>query len=151
MSQAVPTANIYALFSTANNQVYYGATCRPLNVRLRQHRSTVNKTRSKDIMTQQDAKIELVESFEYTTREALSAKEGQTIKAHNASKWANFKCVNYAMPGRTAKEYRTENKDTINSYLSTVVNCEVCGCVSSVRNIARHNKSKRHLLNTEFL
>lgn len=142
-------ANIYAIFSVANNQVYYGATCKQLSERFRQHKGSRNTTRSKDIMTQQDAKIELVESIEATKKE-LAAKEGEAIKRHHNSKWATFKCVNHVIPGRTAKEYRTEHKDNINGYLSTVVNCEACGCVSSVRNIARHNKSKRHLLNVEF-
>ena len=138
-------ANIYALFSVANNKVYYGATCKQLSERFRQHKGSGNKTRSRDIMAQQDVEIKLVESIEYTTKQDINTKEYETIKAHGNSKWATFECVNYAMPGRTSEQYRIDNRANIYSRLSAIVNCDVCGCTSSVRNIARHNKSKRHL------
>jgi predicted GIY-YIG superfamily endonuclease len=140
-------ANIYAIFSVANNKVYYGATCRKLNERFRDHKGNGNRTRSRDIMAQQDVEIELVRSIEYTTKQELRAKEYETIKAHGNSKWATFQCVNFAMPGRTSEQYRIDNRANIYSRLSAIVNCDVCGCTSSVRNIARHNKSKRHLAN----
>ena len=85
--------------------VYYGSTTNTLSRRMTEHR---NKTQCKILFDKYGNKncfIELVEEYPCETREQLNKKEGEYIRAN--------KCINKLVPGRTRKEWRTDNYDKL--------------------------------------
>jgi len=77
-----------------------------------QHRhdyKTRQNCTSIEILKYLDAKIELVEEFEYQTEQEKKEKESYYIR--------NNPCVNKCIPDRTKKEWRVNNKEKINQYL----------------------------------
>ena len=137
-------ATIYAIHSTSNRLVYYGATGKSIHERFNKHKQCDNATSSKRVVAAADATIEAIETVEGSKKE-IAVREGAAIRGHALSKWANCECVNMNMPSRTKQEYFELNKEKIYSYLGKPIPCDVCQCPTSMRNRARHNKSKRHL------
>jgi len=120
----------------------------------------------------ENCNIVLLESCSCTTKDELFAMEAYYIKTLN--------CVNKVIPGRTLsewcennsdhlkeyrKEYREKHKDKIKEYqkIYSVNNCEKlkekqnsscecsCGLFYTMRNKARHEKSKLHLTKIDSL
>ena len=113
-----------------------------------------------------NCKIELLESYPCNNRSEIEAREGHHIR--------NEECVNRKIMGRSKQEhyrdnyeyiqaqkkeyrertkdhkhevdrkYREENKETITKKIKEKRLCE-CGCYISVRNMASHKKSPKHL------
>ena len=114
----------------------------------------------------ESCKIELLELYPCSCKSELEAREGHHIR--------NDECVNRRVMGRSKKEhyrdnyetiraqrkeyrdrtrehkheadkkYRGMNKETITEHLKEKRLCE-CGCYISVRNMASHKKSPKHL------
>ena len=108
-------AKIYCIKSSQTDEVYYGSTCWPLNVRFNGHKtnSKANKPlTSSQILQYTDAYIELVEEFPCNTKVELHNRERYYIE--------NYPCVNKFIPGRTREEYRRlwyeANKDKKDEY-----------------------------------
>ena len=113
-----------------------------------------------------NCRIELMEMFPCNSKSELEAREGHHIR--------NEDCVNRKIMGRSKQEhyrdnyayiqaqkkehrdrtkdnkhavdrkYREENQETISKHLREKRLCE-CGCYISVRNMASHKKSPKHL------
>ena len=88
--------------------IYIGSTTQPLSKRFGEHKGKNNKCRSKQIVDLGDSYIELIENCSCTNKEELNKREGQLIR--------DIVCVNIAIPGRTPKEYRQDNKDKKKQY-----------------------------------
>ena len=108
---------IYKITSYLTDDIYIGSTTKKLLCqRMTTHRSDyqrwkngkTNKLTAFDIFDKvgmENCKIELLELFPCSSNDELSAREGYYIR--------NMVCVNKNIAGRTKKEYREDNKDTI--------------------------------------
>ena len=89
---------IYKIIDNTNGNVYIGKTIQELDKRLKHHKYT-KQCMSRDIIKNGDYRIELIEETEDDTRERY---------------WIlNTECINVIIPGRTHKEWRDLNKDTV--------------------------------------
>ena len=101
---------VYSIRSRSNlDLVYIGSTTQPLSVRFGKHKTPKNITSSKQIIDLGDAYIELIENYSCNSREELVRREGQIIRSMD--------CVNKQIAGRTYREYRIDNADTIKQYM----------------------------------
>jgi len=94
---------IYKIVDNTNGNIYIGKTKQTLNQRLTKHRhktrKNTNRCMSREIIKNGDYKIELIEETEDDSRERY---------------WIlNTVCVNKAIPGRTNKEWRIDNKERV--------------------------------------
>ena len=149
---------IYVIKSHQTDDVYIGSTTNPLNCRLSKHKrhykaflnEKYHYVTSFDIVKYDDCYIELLEDVTCQDKAELYRIEGRYIK--------EIKCVNKLIAGRTMTEYyndnkdkikeyqrqyRIKNKDKINEKRGEKHNCE-CGVKYTLRNKARHIKSKKH-------
>ena len=105
---------IYKIIDVGYNQCYIGSTCEELSQRMTRHRHQYNshlkglhgRTCSFELFDEygiDNCKIELIEHCPCNNKEELRRREGYYIQ-HN-------ECVNKQTAGRTAKEYRDDNKD----------------------------------------
>jgi len=92
---------IYKIVDNTNGNIYIGITTGTLKERLRQHRiKTKNNTNncvSRDIIKNNDYKIELIEETDDKTRERYWIE--------------NTECINKQIPGRTWKEWYKDNNE----------------------------------------
>jgi hypothetical protein len=106
-------AKLYKIVSPSTDQVYYGCTTKKyLCDRMAHHMYVYRNSKtctSREILKYLDAKIELIEEFEYNTDQEKKEKEAFYIK--------NNPCVNNQIPGRTPKEWLENNKQKRNQYL----------------------------------
>lgn len=108
------TGKIYAIRSAQTDEIYIGSTKQPLCARMAEHRMTYKyylmgkhrHTRSFDILKHGDGYIELLENFPCISKEELSKREGELIRA-------NKTCINKRIEGRSKQQYRQDNKDKI--------------------------------------
>jgi hypothetical protein len=108
---------IYKITDIGYNECYYGSSYNTLCKRMDGHRGNYKcykngkggyKT-SFDLFDKygvENCKIELVELYPCGSKNELEAREGYYIK--------NNVCVNKVVAGRTDKQYREDNKETIN-------------------------------------
>jgi hypothetical protein len=97
---------IYSIRSYSRpDLIYVGSTTQPLSKRFGGHKKTKNSTSSKQIIAIGDAYIELIENYSCNSKEELDRREGQIIRSMD--------CVNKYIAGRTRKEYKKDNVDTI--------------------------------------
>jgi hypothetical protein len=104
---------IYKIESFIGNVVYYGSTTNKyLSSRMAKHRTHMikqyNNITSNQVLEYPDAKIYLVEIYPCNSKAELHSREGYYIK--------NNDCVNKIVSGRTRKEYRIDNKESIAQY-----------------------------------
>jgi len=102
---------IYSLTCSNPNLIYYGSTTRPLNVRFSGHKRDFKNNKqvsSKILFEWGNVKINLLEEIQYENKKELLDRESYYIR--------NLKCVNKEIPGRTNKEWRTDNKDKVKLY-----------------------------------
>jgi len=104
-------SKIYKLYCPDGdtNDVYYGATTRPLKYRLSQHKIS-NGCVSRLLFEKYKDKviIELVEIYQCNNKKELDIREAHYIRNNN--------CINKAIPNRTQPEYQKENKEKIKEY-----------------------------------
>lgn len=131
---------IYLLRSSQTTDVYIGSTTKNyLSQRIAQHKSAykryLNKTygymTSFELIKYDDVAIELIETFPCNSSDELHAREGHHIR--------NIQCINKIIPGRTPKEYREENSESIKEKFT----CE-CGGKYTWQHKARHMNSEKH-------
>ena len=100
---------IYMVYPKVDNadegDVYYGSTTNTLSRRMTQHR---HQTQCKILFDKYGIEkcfIELVEKYSCETKDELTKKEGEYIRAN--------KCINKVIPGRTQKEWLRDNSDKV--------------------------------------
>ena len=105
---------IYKIYCNITEEVYYGSTTVPLCKRMSGHRSNYaicleggkrSTCKSFAILGRGDYSYSLVEDCPCNSKEQLFARERFYIQ--------NNYCVNKCVPGRTAKEWREDNKEVI--------------------------------------
>jgi len=150
---------IYAIRSYQTDMIYIGSSCTLLSKRLYQHKKEYESQRkyysSFEILKYDDAYIELLEDYPCNSKRELEKREGELIRQHKQF------CVNCNIVGRTAKEYREDNKEEIkekkkiyfqknkerikqnSKYRLAKILCE-CGDYYMMTHKARHYKSNRH-------
>ena len=146
---------VYAIRSHMTNKIYVGSTKQPLSMRMAQHRQALRKyttgkkkyISSIEILTFDDAYIELIEMVEYQDKAQLRAREGHYIRTTD--------CVNHRVAGRSDAEYRrtnaakireyaATNREALNARASERVTC-TCGAEHCRGDTSRHKRSKKHL------
>jgi hypothetical protein len=85
---------------------YYGSTCNELYKRFHQHKKKSNCAKSKQLFDTGDkVDIVLVEKYPCNDKMELHKRERYYIE--------NNECINKAIPTRTIKEWKKDNKDKI--------------------------------------
>lgn len=141
------------------DEEYIGSTIKKLSYRMSNHCSnyklwkegkTHKKTSSFSLFDKygiENCKIELIELFPCTTKEELLTKEKEIMMSRI--------CVNKISPIRTEEEnkehtkewnkaYKKLNKEEINAKRNIKYTCQ-CGVILSIRNKAKHERSKKHI------
>jgi hypothetical protein len=158
-------AKIYKVVDKAYTMCYYGSTTQQLSRRMNCHRDhyklfcegrfgrrlsvfDIFDTRGVD-----DCKIELVEECPCDSKEQLNKREGFYIQSNE--------CVNKRIAGRTGAEWLSANPEKMKIYKARwrsanpekvkemgikTKPCDVCGIVCRSGDLARHKRTKKHLL-----
>ena len=107
---------IYKIYNTINDDIYVGSTTRKLSERMAEHRRRINHKDNHNLLYQSFIKhgvinfyIELLEKYTCSDKEELHKKEGEYIRGLKPS-------LNIQMAGRTAKEYREDNREHMKEY-----------------------------------
>ena len=109
---------LYTIRSPATEQYYIGSTTQKLCKRFSDHnidykrylKGTFDFISSFKILELGDAYIELLEEINCENRNQLEKREGELIREHKAN------CVNHYIPGRTQKEWNTDNWEKLMEY-----------------------------------
>ena len=91
-----------------DGDVYYGSTTETLGRRMAKHRYQSYCKILFDKYGVENCFIELVEEYPCETKEQLTKKEGEHIRAN--------KCINKRIEGRTQKEWLDDNVDKVKKY-----------------------------------
>jgi len=111
MNKETKTGYIYSLTCSNPYLIYYGSTTKKLYNRLAGHRYNFNHNMSGSaniLFEWGNVKINMLEEIEFLDKQELRDRESYYIR--------NLKCVNKEIPGRTNKEWRTDNKDKVKLY-----------------------------------
>eukprot|EP00438_Fugacium_kawagutii_P018336 Skav212485 [mRNA] locus=scaffold385:584863:585342:- [translate_table: standard] len=151
-------AKIYQVLNDVDDDVYIGATCQSLSMRMAGHRRTKNLTgKNKNMKLYQKMRelgeehfyIELVEETPCENKEQLRAIEGEYIRSIGT--------LNHNVAGRTMKQYTEDNKEKKAEYdkkrfqerREEILNkgkqpcqCETCGKTIRTDNLRRHMKTQ---------
>ena len=95
-------SKIYELICSETGLKYIGSTTQKLCQRLSQHKIPSNRCASKTLI---NPKIYLIENNACNSKEELHAIERKFIESNE--------CVNKVIPGRTDKEWRDQNKESL--------------------------------------
>ncbi len=98
---------IYKIIDNTNNNIYIGSTIKTLKRRLQIHINGLNCI-SKDIIKNNNFKIELIENYPCNNNNELRKREQYYIN--------NLKCINIRNAYTDMKEYRIKNKDYYKEY-----------------------------------
>ena len=99
---------VYTIRSHQTDAIYVGSTCSPLHKRFSHHKTSSNKTSSKQIIDLGDAYIELYEEFPCDNVHQLRKREGEVIRSMN--------CVNRYVAGNYTNEWGEDNKEFMSKY-----------------------------------
>jgi hypothetical protein len=150
--------------------VYVGSTTQSLATRKGKHHTQykrgtlVEKSRllyefaeTNGLELTKDITIELLELCSCSSKEELNRCEGKWIRKFKEE--YGDRCINKRIEGRTDKEYRMENRDTIlqrkkeyreqnkdkiAQYNQEQITCE-CGCLLTRGTLIRHKKTAKHI------
>lgn len=108
---------VYTIRSHQTEELYIGSTCQTLPERFRDHKRDFRRYQngkgryvtSFKILAYGDAYYELYENCPCNDKNELTRREGEIIRA-------TPNCVNKHIPGRTDKEWRQANAETIKDY-----------------------------------
>jgi hypothetical protein len=112
---------IYKIECLETNRVYIGSTCQPtVASRLKGHVKDNKKYKqgkshyitSFDILDTGNYQCLLICNFPCNSKDELTAHEAIWIKKYMTDN--DYVCVNKCMPGRTKKQWREDNKDSLN-------------------------------------
>ena len=170
------TGYIYKIVDNTNDNIYIGSTIHTLHNRLLEHKRHYTKyqkdkciayTSSFDIIKNDDYKIELLETIEFSDKKDLRKLEQTYIENNECINKINAfatdelkikqkndsskKIYNTSEKRRTyIKNYNNEYYDNNKEYYSnyhknktTKVLCE-CGCEVRYNNLIRHRKTDKH-------
>jgi len=137
---------IYKITCNATGKCYVGSTTRTLKQRLAVHLCT-NNCSSREVLANNDFKIELIEEIECETRDELRIRERYW--------YDQIECVNCYLPIITVEEkrdqhrkcnqkYHDTHRDTVNAKRQERIICE-CGTELARTNLSSHRKTKAHL------
>ena len=84
---------------------YYGSTTLSLKLRMYQHRYYKDTSAYPEIISQMDCEIILVENYPCESKKELEDREVKYIRENP--------CVNHVIPGRTLKEWREDNRESL--------------------------------------
>jgi len=150
-------AVIYVIISPNCDLFYYGSTIKTLKRRFSTHTSKHSTCTSRQIIEAGGAKIYEIESYPCTCLEELEDREAWWI----LNDWEG--CVNENVPGsvrraggskaydkkrnatpeRKAKQKAHNATPEHKAYLKSKIMCDICGCMSSRRNIKSHQRTKK--------
>ena len=148
LRERLDKAKIYKITDNTNDNIYIGNTCRNLEERLSEHKSSYKRflkglfhnVKSFDILKNNNYKIELLENCEIKTKQELLERERYYIETND--------CLNKNIPGRTEKEYKKAyyeaNKEANRDKVNEKFDCE-CGGKYLYNHKARHIKTAKHL------
>ena len=113
MNNKYKNGKIYCIWSYETSDIYIGSSCEELDYRMKKHKDAYkqflngkkNYISSFEIIKYGDAEIGIIEEFPCQSRKELERREGQLQRV--------IKCVNLLIAGRTNKEWREENKESI--------------------------------------
>ncbi len=136
------TGKIYKIYVLGSDVCYIGSTCGPLTKRMAAHRADYkrflagkfNYISSFEILKLDGAVITLVEDFPCERKDQLIARERHYVETIN--------CVNKHKPGA----YLAAGSKA--AYYNEIVKCVVCKCESTRGNISTHNKTQKHIRNS---
>ena len=102
---------IYMIWSPNTDKVYIGSTAQPLHKRFHEHKRKLtgqksDTTANEILLACADARIELIEDYPCATKAELNRREGQIMRGYD-------KRVNQIIAGRTAAEYRADNRERL--------------------------------------
>ena len=114
MESKYTNGKIYSIRSYQTDMIYIGSTCQLLSQRLAKHRNNYKQyllgkyhyVSSYKLLEYDDYYIELIEEYPCDNKSLLNRREGEIIRQTE-------NCINKVVPGRTDKEYRTDNKEKI--------------------------------------
>jgi len=86
---------------------YYGSTTVSLRERMYSHRADQKTSAYREIISQMEYEIILIENYPCKSRKELEIREGWYIRENP--------CVNRRIPGRTMKEWYEDNREEINT------------------------------------
>ena len=86
---------------------YYGSTTLSLKRRMQKHRSQIDTSAYRDIISQMDCEIILVENYPCESKKELELRESKYIRENP--------CVNHVIPGRTMKEWEQDNRERLSA------------------------------------
>ena len=143
------SGRIYKIVDNAYTKCYVGSTCETLTKRFQRHRENYkayldgkrNKNASSVILFDEfgveNCKIELIENYPCNNKEELHRREGHYIQSVD--------CVNKIVAGRTAKEYREDNKDKIHEYNQEYFKNNRDKIIQQCKEYRDNNKEKEQL------
>ena len=150
---------IYCIRNRQTDDTYIGSTTQALSKRMTWHKEASKKKQKKHYKLYQKMNeigfenfyIELVEEHPCDNVEQLRRREGEIMRQYQSG-------LNSKIAGRTetgwredneehlkehTKKYREENKEALNKWKTTKVQCE-CGGKYTLSHKTRHFKSKKH-------
>jgi len=104
---------IYKITSPNTQAVYVGSTKLRLNTRFSIHKSSYNKSSSRQIIQAGDAKVECLEVGDFPDRKTAYAKEKEYI---DKLRGEGAQIINKNIPCRTQREWYEFNKDKLKEY-----------------------------------
>lgn len=163
-------AVIYVIKSSNCDKVYYGSTIMTLKQRFSNHKGKHSTCSSRKIINAGNAQIFEIEAFPCTCLSELEDREAWWIlndwdgcvnesvpgAVRRAGGWPAYMKVYNALPEIKAMKKAYENKPETKArkkaynarpeqkaYRNTQIMCDICGCMSSRRNISTHQKSQK--------
>ena len=104
---------IYKITSPNTQDVYVGSTSLKLKIRFSIHKSSYNKSSSRQIIQAGDPIIVCLEEGEFTDRKSAYSKEKEYI---DKLRGEGAQIVNKNIPCRTQREWYEFNKDKVKEY-----------------------------------
>lgn len=150
-------AVIYVIKSQNCDKVYYGSTIQTLKERFSTHTGKHSTCTSRQIIEAGGAKIYEIESYPCTCLEELEDREAWWMlndwdgcvnenvpgAVRRAGGWPAYLKAYNATPERKAMMKAHNAKPEHKAYLKSKIMCDICGCMSSRRNIKSHQRSKK--------
>jgi len=144
-------SKIYKLVSDKTEDIYYGSTVQPLEIRFRRHKSFYNVNKnycpSFEVLKYNDCKIILVKNFKCSSKKELTKELYKIIKNNNCcnltSKVWIKKREEYI---KYYKKYFYNDIQLIETDNENKILCK-CGKKYKINNKTNHLKTKFHKLN----
>ena len=140
-------AKIYKVLNTVDDEVYVGSTTQSLSKRMGKHRrnATQRNTQLYQHMNNigiNNFYIELIETYPCNNTDELHKREGEWIRQMGT--------LNQIVSGRTAQQYRADNKDKLREQnlqyrkQNNIICTCVCGSLVHKLNMCKHIKTEKH-------